>query len=276
VHALIALSLAASSLAACGGGAVTPPNQPSSPCAQSSASSTTAPASATRRTSDETPWYPSASPDPSQQYATTGSRPADASDTDAIGAGAGGRQAVSDLCNKPASSGRSKDGIVMIPTQCWFQAIQPGVHDPKVDTFLGCDYAMYDDGFNYIGFAGLKGGMIGVHVGPPMPGVTCNGSPSQVGEYITDGSGHSGTVTDINPLFNGNLVEGWMYITDTGFRFVQWNYNNKAGVSAGIGYGKLGGAVGTPGGYSGYYLWNGMLPAGTNVKRCFKDGATLV
>ena len=63
------------------------------------------------------------------------------------------------------------------------------------------------------------------------------GSPESIGDTISISTSPDTSVADINALWNGNKVAGWLYIGDDKTRFIQFNYQNQAGVSAAISVG---------------------------------------
>jgi hypothetical protein len=244
-------------------------------------------ASAARRTSsylDDNPaWVSGAPPDATQQYVDSASRDSDYYDSDISGApphvsaGSGHGPHVSNSCSKPANSGRKPSSIISVPTNCWYQALQPGVHDPQHDLFLGCEYLQYDtSGFTSLA---MHGGAKGIKIGFPVDGAACAGSPMTIADDIHKADGSYTEIADINALWNGNKVEGWMYLGDDGNRYVQKNYSNQSGVQWSISIGEAvqgGVGVSSPGAYSGITPWNGQFPPGTSVRKCFVKGKQLV
>lgn len=221
---------------------------------------------------DTPPWQPSAS---GETYPASSVRSSDYYDSDISGApthwgGSGtGSKVVYGSCGAPGSHGRAVRSVVSISYTCYYQAVTPGVHDPDTDSFLGCDVAVATDSTSG------QQNVIGAHKGAPVDGATCSGSPEGVGDTISILTSPDTSVADINALWNGNKVSGWMYIGDDKARFVQWNYQNEAGKSAAVSAGVLSVGGSTPGGYSGLYVWNGSLPPGTRVKKCFTRGSQL-
>jgi hypothetical protein len=93
-----------------------------------------------------------------------------------------------------------------------------------------------------------------------------------VGDTISILNSPDTSIADINALWNGNKVAGWMYRGDNGKRFIQLNYQNQAGVSVGAGLKWASAGVSTPSGYSEINLWDGRLTPGTRLKKCFSRG----
>jgi hypothetical protein len=154
---------------------------------------------------------------------------------------------------------------------CYYQAATPGIHNPDSDSFLGCDvYASVGVDTTNVST------VIAAHRGAPVDGGTCSGSPEAIGDTISISGTPDTSVADMNALWNGNKVIGWLYKGDNGVRFIQLNYQNAAGQSAGVSLGLIGASVASPGGYSGIGKWNGSLPPGTRVKKCFTGGQQFV
>jgi hypothetical protein len=279
--ALIALEGCA--LSACSGTANSLPKPAATDCGTQTSST----ARHTRGEITDSPaWAPAGSNTSSEQYADGGSRAATQYDTDVVKPGGKG-PVVSSTCNTPQSDSRAAQSAIAIPTQCWFQAIQPGVHDPQVDTFLGCDYAVFETGF-FAGFAGNKGHAKGVVQGPPQDGAQCQSSPTNVGDTVTPGNGYFTDVVDINAIWNGNKVAGWVYLGSDGREYYQLNFQNEAGRSIGVQWGIFSAGVSFPSGYSGYYPYDpSMLSTqgmpfdprnalfGAKVVKCFRGGKQL-
>jgi hypothetical protein len=280
--ALIALQGCA--LSACSGGASSVPKPAVTNCGTAQTSST---ARHTRDEQTDSPaWVPAASTASSEQYADDGSRLATRFDTDVVKSGGKG-PVVSSTCNASQSDGRSAQSSVLIPTQCWFQAVQPGVHNPQTDIFLGCDYAIFDTG-SFMGFGGNKGNAKGVVQGPPQDGAQCQSSPTTVGDTVSPGNGYFTDVVDINAIWNGNKVAGWVYLGSDGKEYFQLNFANEAGRSLGVTWGVFSVGITPPSGYSGYYPYDpSMLTTtgmpfdprnalfGAKVVKCFKGGKQL-
>jgi hypothetical protein len=222
---------------------------------------------------DSPPWQPSAS---AEAYTNSSARNSDYYDSDISGApihsaggsGTGGK-VVYTACGSPASHDRRVQSIGSISYTCYYQAVIPGVHKPDTDSFLGCDVAVSTDSTSG------QLNVIGAHKGAPVDGGSCSGSPMSVGDTISISSSPDTSVADINALWNGNKVEGWMYLGDDKTRFIQLNYQNQAGQNGAVSIGIASGGVSSPGGYSGIYKWNGRLPPGTRVKKCFTRGSQL-
>lgn len=53
--------------------------------------------------------------------------------------------------------------------------------------------------------------IVAAHPGPPRDGVRCSTSLLTVGDSVPTGRGHFTTVVDINPVWQGNRVIGWVY-----------------------------------------------------------------
>ncbi len=85
-----------------------------------------------------------------------------------------------------------------------------------------------------------------------------------------------GSITDINSLWNGNKNIGWMYKGSDGKRYVVMNFSNAAGVQWAVDIKVIAVGGSTPGGYSAVTPWNGRLPPGTRVVKCFSRGQMLV
>jgi hypothetical protein len=228
-------------------------------------------------------WYPSpATQDPALQYDLDGTRGVTYDDSDISGApshtGGVGKALyghASSTCTGQSSIGRTTKSLTYVPTQCWYQERTPGIQDPLSDFFLGCDYVAVDvGGDGYGGFIGGRGGSLGVHIGKPPDGGICANSPLSVGDPLPGNTNNIG-VADINAIYNGNKVAGWMYLGDDGHRYLQLNYANQAGYSIGVDLKLLSPGVSSPGGYSAVTLWNGQLPPGSRLNRCWSKGKVL-
>ncbi len=195
------------------------------------------------------------------------------------GGGGGGRPPVgySSKCSSPLGADRRPSSLgLMITFVCTYRETTPGVQDPTRDTLLGCDISS-------IGGvsqpppppSNAKGGTVAVHAGKPIDFAACSGSPMAIGDTISILSTPDTNIADMNTLWNGNKVEGWMYLGDDGKRYIQFNYANQAGKSAALSFGIASGSVSSAGGYSSINLWNGQLPPGTRVKTCFSKGKQL-
>ena len=94
-----------------------------------------------------------------------------------------------------------------------------------------------------------------------------------VGDTISILNSPDTSIADMNAIWNGNKVVGWMYRGDNGQRYVQMNYSNSAGVSVAGDFGFVSAGVSQPGGYSEIKKWNGSLPPGSRLKKCFTGGS---
>ncbi len=282
----ICLLVAPMALTACGGSGNSIAPKVANCNTTSPASTTRLAASTTRRVRDEMtdspPWVPDNGTSTNETYAdnSTPTRLGDWYDSDLSGApqhttygsgGGGGRNYRAD-CTQPSSNGRTTQSYGGISYTCWYQARTPGIHNIYDDFFLGCTVDII--GGNNNTPTNNNNSHEG-HRGDPVDGATCSGSPMAVGDNISIIGAADTNIADINALWNGNKVAGWMYKGDNGTRFVQMNYSNQAGVSLSVtwGIGTIG--VSTPGGYSGVSKWNGGLPPGTRLKKCFNGGSTL-
>ncbi len=99
-----------------------------------------------------------------------------------------------------------------------------------------------------------RSSVIAARKGAPVDQARCWGSPMSIGDTISILSSPDTSVADINALWNGNTVSGWMYLGDDKVRFVQSK---------------------TLRGYGGIDAWNGRLPRGTRVVKCFAAGRKL-
>jgi hypothetical protein len=138
------------------------------------------------------------------------------------------------------------------------------------DYFLGCTVDIIG-GFNNTPSNNNNAG--GGHRGGPVDGAQCSGSPMAVGDTISILNSPDTGIADINAMWNGNKVSGWMYKGDNGTRFVELNHANQAGISLGVAWGWFTAGVSTPGGYSAITKWNGQLQPGTRLKKCFTGGS---
>jgi hypothetical protein len=223
---------------------------------------------------DSPPWEPDAGTSTNEMYTSGSSRTGDYYDSDLSGAplhttGGGGRIYLSS-CEKPASQDRHTSSYPQISYTCWYQARTPGVHNIYDDWFLGCTVDFtggYDPNVNNGSLLAYKGG--------PVDGAVCAGSPMAIGDLISIMTAPDTYIADMNAMWNGNKVIGWMYKGDNGQRFVQMNYQNQAGVSLSVPLGPFSIGFNSPGGYSEIEKWNGMLPPGTRLRKCFTKGSQL-
>ena len=272
--ATFGLTFALSGLAGCSGGGNSVQVSKSSDCGSVVASATR---SVKDQFSDDPPWAVAGSAN--ETYNVVAQRNSDYYDSDISGApthdvtsGGGGKHNLSG-CNTPSSATRISKSYTTVTRVCWYQAAISGVHEPEHDTFLGCDV----DAQSYGSTTGQPmGGQLADRKGKPVDGATCSGSPHAVSETISISGLPDTNIADINAIWNGNKEIGWFYLGDDGNRYIQFNYANRAGFSAGVGYGLFSVGISSPGGYSDVYHWNGTLEPGSRVRKCFTGGKQLV
>ena len=218
---------------------------------------------------DSPPWQPADTNSTNSSYSANDSRMSDYYDSDLSGAPTHtGATRAAYQCVHQQGQTRSPQSMGTIYYTCWYQALNPGYHDIANDLFLGCT-AYLDGGYNP---TAPMDGVISQHKGHPVDGAGCWNSPGTVGDPISALNAKDTSIADINALWNGNKVIGWMYKGDDGDRFIQLNYGNQGGWSAGVSLGFVSGAYNSPGGYSDVYKWDGRLPPGTRLKKCFSGG----
>ncbi len=122
-------------------------------------------------------------------------------------------------------------------------------------------------------------------------GTPCNGSPETIGDIVlgTTASANGVAITEINsvwvrngggPTIGGDVI-GWLYMTATGVKLFQANFQNKVAWSGSVGanLGKVFNislSAATPGGYGAVGPWNGSLPPGGTPTKCESKGGALV
>jgi hypothetical protein len=119
------------------------------------------------------------------------------------------------------------------------------------------------------------GQCIAVQPGGPTTGRHCSVGPSMyaVGDTLYPQNSPGGmTVKDINWLSNDGYMTGMMFKGSDNQIYVQPYYNDEGGIQFGASIGAFSGTYAGPTGWGPVLKWNGQMPAGTDVHKCFGSG----
>lgn len=164
---------------------------------------------------------------------------------------------------------------------CWFQeTTHPGYQYPETDKFLGCDSFYISTDYT----APTRTDTIGARVGTPnQDAPPCEGYELSINDDFVPKDGPGDMLRDINAVWNGGYVVGWMLqgfahdaVTGGYQRYYVPNLNTQPAISFNISFKFVSGTYTPPAGYGAIRKWTGMLPPGSQVKKCFSKGHSLV
>lgn len=165
---------------------------------------------------------------------------------------------------------------------CWYRENTPGVQRPDSDAFLGCS-AIYQ-GVTYT--SPTNSDTIATRIGTPnqdAPG--CEGSQLLVNDDFVAKDSKGDTLRDINIVWSGGMIVGWMLQGFTlqadvpgGYqRYYMPNISSQPSINWNVGFKFLGAGDGPPStGQGQVQKWSGSLPPGSQTKKCFSKGGALV
>jgi hypothetical protein len=115
---------------------------------------------------------------------------------------------------------------------------------------------------------------VATQTGSATAGRHCSVGPSMygVGDTLSPSNSSDVNVKDVNWLSNVGYMTGMMYKGVDKLIYIQPYFNNEGGIQLGASIGWVSATVNEPTGWGPVMKWNGKLPPGTRVHKCFQGG----